>query len=543
MAYPILTSTHRLHAQAVDSALRSPGRLACDRAAELLAGPSDGAEHVWRCEIENTLEPATDGDMHIQRLDSFRLDLRTSRIPSSMGCRAAVLLPALEHTVTLDLSKILSASFSNASTVITVLPLTECLKFAGITDGRLFAKNVRQSLGSNNKVNRELKRTIHSERVRDFMFLHNGVTAICDSITLNPDRTKLTLKGVSVVNGCQSLNTIYTYSERVRAPEAKDAHILFRFNEIKDRGFGDRISINTNSQSAVKQHDLRSNDRVMVGLKRAFETRYPNGAFLTKRGFYYAGGLPAVLKELLPLLDPGALTVNGKTLGENVATAPCHDPDVIRPLALPLAPEGGTVILFGNLCSDGAVLKQSAASEHLLAHRGRAVVFEDHEEMARRIDDPGLPIDETSVLVLKNAGPKGAPGMPEWGAAPIPARLLKAGVKDMVRISDARMSGTSYGTVILHVAPESAVGGPLALVHDGDLIELDVPHRRLTLQVDDAELGRRRAAWTPARDTVTGGYLRLFRDHVLQANEGVDFDFLRGMRPVRDEDTTRASRL
>jgi dihydroxy-acid dehydratase len=250
-----------------------------------------------------------------------------------------------------------------------------------------------------------------------------------------------------------------------------------------------------------------------------------------------------VLKELLPLLHAEAPTVNGKTLRDNVGTAPCHNPDVIRSLALPLAPEGGTVILHGNLCPDGAVLKQSAASPHLLVHRGRAVVFDDHEEIARRIDDPALAIDETSVLVLKNAGPKGAPGMPEWGAAPIPARLLKAGVKDMVRISDARMSGTSYGTVILHVAPESAIGGPLALVENGDIIELDVPNRRLALQVSDEELARRRAAWTPRPPVATSGYTKLFLDHVLQANEGVDFDFLKGARPVRDEDAARASRL
>jgi len=268
----------------------------------------------------------------------------------------------------------------------------------------------------------------------------------------------------------------------------------------------------------------------------------PSGKYLME-DFYYAGGLPAVLRELLPLLHADALTVNGKTLGETVAAAPCHNPDVIRPLALPLAAEGGTVILFGNLCPDGAVLKQSAASAHLLVHRGRAVVFDDHEEMARRIDDPAIPLDENSVLVLQNAGPKGGPGMPEWGAAPIPSRLLKAGVKDMVRISDARMSGTSYGTVILHVAPESAVGGPLALVRDGDVIELDVPNRRLTLQVEDTELARRRAAWTPRPDTGQSGYLRLFLDHVLQANEGVDFDFLRGMRPVRHEDSARSTRL
>ena len=268
----------------------------------------------------------------------------------------------------------------------------------------------------------------------------------------------------------------------------------------------------------------------------------PSGKYLME-DFYYAGGLPAVLRELLPLLHADALTVNGKTLGENVGEAPCHNPDVIRPLSLPLASEGGTVVLFGNLCPGGAVLKQSAASQHLLTHRGRAVVFDDYEEIAQRIDDPSIPLEETSVLVLKNAGPKGGPGMPEWGAAPIPARLLKAGVKDMVRISDARMSGTSYGTVILHVAPESAIGGPLALVENGDLIELDVPNRRLTLHVSDEELARRRAAWTPRPPAATSGYTRMFLDHVLQADEGVDFDFLRGARPVVDADTAGSTRL
>jgi dihydroxy-acid dehydratase len=268
----------------------------------------------------------------------------------------------------------------------------------------------------------------------------------------------------------------------------------------------------------------------------------PSGKYLME-DFFYAGGLPVVLKELLPLLHGDALTVNGKTLAENVRDARCWNEDVIRPLAMPLAREGGTVILFGNLCPDGAVLKQSAASAHLLSHRGRAVVFETHEDLARRIDDPALPIDETSVLVLKHAGPKGAPGMPEWGAAPIPARLLKQGVKDMVRISDARMSGTSYGTVVLHVAPESAVGGPLALVRNGDEIELDVPTRRLTLRVSDEELARRRAAWTPPPPHFTSGYGRLFLDHVLQANEGCDFDILRGRRPVRAEESEGPSRL
>jgi len=268
----------------------------------------------------------------------------------------------------------------------------------------------------------------------------------------------------------------------------------------------------------------------------------PSGKHLME-DFYYAGGVPAVLRELLPMLDGTARNVNGRSLAENVADAPCHDRDIIRPLSLPLQPEGGTVILFGNLCPGGAVLKQSAASAHLMVHRGRAVVFEDHRDLERRIDDPALPIDETTVLVLKQAGPKGGPGMPEWGAAPVPARLLKAGVKDMVRISDARMSGTSYGTVVLHVTPESAVGGPLALVQSGDEIELNVPERRLTLRVSDEEIARRRGAWSPRPDGVTSGYLRMFLDHVLQADEGVDFDFLRGRRPVTDEETAHGSRL
>jgi dihydroxy-acid dehydratase len=266
----------------------------------------------------------------------------------------------------------------------------------------------------------------------------------------------------------------------------------------------------------------------------------PSGKHLME-DFFYAGGLPVVLKELLPLLHGDALTVNGQTLAENVRGAVCYDEDVIRPLAMPLAQEGGTVILTGNLCPGGAVLKQSAASAHLLTHRGRAVVFEDHTDIHKRIDDPNVAIDETSILVLKNVGPRGAPGMPEWGAAPIPARLLKKGVKDMVRISDARMSGTSYGTVVLHVAPESAVGGPLALVQDGDEIELDVPNRKLTLRVSDEELAKRRAAWKPRAPHYERGYGRLFLDHVLQANEGCDFDFLRGKTPVRAEDTAGPS--
>ncbi|HET8578556.1 MAG TPA: IlvD/Edd family dehydratase [Methylomirabilota bacterium] len=266
----------------------------------------------------------------------------------------------------------------------------------------------------------------------------------------------------------------------------------------------------------------------------------PSGKHLME-DFFYAGGLPVVMKELLPLLHRDALTVTGKSVEANVRDAKNYDEDVIRPLTMPISSEGGTVILMGNLCPSGAVLKQSAASPHLMTHRGRAVVFEDHNDLHARIDDPDLPVDETSVLVLKRVGPKGAPGMPEWGAAPIPQKLLKKSVKDMVRISDARMSGTSYGTVVLHVSPEAEAGGPLALVKDGDEIELDVANRRLTLRVSDEELARRRAAWKPRPPHFTRGYGKLFLDHVLQAHEGVDFDFLRGKTPVRAEDTAGPS--
>jgi dihydroxy-acid dehydratase len=284
---------------------------------------------------------------------------------------------------------------------------------------------------------------------------------------------------------------------------------------------------------------LRRFDELSRGTPFLLNLR-PSGKYLME-DFFYAGGLPVVLKELLPLLHAEAPTVNGRSLADNVRDARCWNDDVVRPLGVPLAPEGGLAILTGNLCPDGAVIKVSAASPQLLTHRGRAVVFEDHADLHARIDAPSLKIDETSVLVLKHVGPKGAPGMPEWGAAPVPARLLQRGVKDMVRISDARMSGTSYGTVVLHVAPESAVGGPLALVRDGDEIELDVPRRTLTLRVGDEELARRKAAWTPRPPHFSRGYGRLFLDHVLQANEGCDFDYLRGKTPVRFEDSAGPS--
>ncbi len=252
----------------------------------------------------------------------------------------------------------------------------------------------------------------------------------------------------------------------------------------------------------------------------------PSGRYLME-DFSYAGGLPAVMKEILPLLHSKALTATGKTVRENLVSAACFNPDVIKPLNQPLGAEGGTAILRGNLAPAGAVIKQSAISPHFARHRGRAVVFENNLDLLNRIDDPKLKVDESSVLVLKNAGPKGAPGMPEWGHLPIPAKLLKAGVRDLVRLSDARISGTSYGTMVVHIAPESAVGGPLAAVSNGDWIELDVAGRRLELCVPKAEIRRRLKSWQAPKPHYIRGYGRMFLDHILQAHEGCDFDFLR----------------
>ena len=255
----------------------------------------------------------------------------------------------------------------------------------------------------------------------------------------------------------------------------------------------------------------------------------PSGKYLME-DFYYAGGLPAVHKELAEagLIHKDAMTANGHTLWENVKDAVCWNRDVIFPLAKPFKEQGGIAVLRGNLAPRGAILKPSAATESLMRHRGRAVVFEDIDDYKARIDDPDLTVDETCVLVLKGCGPKGYPGFPETGNMGLPAKLLKQGVSDMVRISDARMSGTAFGTVVLHTAPEAADGGPLALVEDGDEIELDVPARRLVLHVPDDELERRRAAWQPPQPHSERGYLKLYLDHVMQADTGADLDVLVG---------------
>jgi len=257
----------------------------------------------------------------------------------------------------------------------------------------------------------------------------------------------------------------------------------------------------------------------------------PSGKYLME-DFYYAGGLPALLNAISPQLDLSCLTVTGKTLGENVAGAKIYNTDVIRTLGNPVLESGGLAILHGNLAPDGAVIKSSAAEPRLLKHTGRAIVFDSYDEMNARIDNPALDVDASSVLVLRNAGPKGAPGMPEWGNLPIPQKLLRAGIRYMVRISDARMSGTSYGACVLHVAPESFVGGPLALLEDGDIVELNVPERQLNMRVNDDELGRRRAAWKPKEGIYPRGYGRLYMQHIKQADQGCDFDFLEGTAPI-----------
>jgi dihydroxy-acid dehydratase len=250
--------------------------------------------------------------------------------------------------------------------------------------------------------------------------------------------------------------------------------------------------------------------------------------------FFYAGGLRALLADITDLLSMDERTVNGMTLGENVAGAEVFNREVILPREQALVAGSSLAVLRGNLAPDGAVIKPAAAEARLLKHTGRAVVFADYNDMAARIDDPALDVTADSVLVLQNAGPLGAPGMPEWGQLPIPKKLLAQGIRDMVRISDARMSGTSYGACVLHVAPESFAGGPLALVRDGDLIELDVEARKLELKVSDAELATRRAAWKKPAPRFERGYGVLYQQHITQADQGCDFDFLEGTAPTAE---------
>ncbi len=294
------------------------------------------------------------------------------------------------------------------------------------------------------------------------------------------------------------------------------------------------MAIGGSTNAIIHLVALAGRTGISLGLKRFDEISErtpvianirPSGQYLME-DFYYAGGLRALLQEIRELLDLDCLTVSGETLGANIRSARVCNAEVIRPLRNPISPMGGTVILYGNMAPNGAVIKPAAAEPNLLRHTGRAVVFQDYADLAARIDDEASPADETSVLVLKNAGPVGGPGMPEWGMLPIPKKLLRKGIRDMVRISDARMSGTAYGACVLHVSPEAYIGGPLALVRDGDLIELDVANRRLQLQVSGPELEKRRAEWTAPPRRYARGFGALYSAHVTQADQGCDFDFL-----------------
>jgi dihydroxyacid dehydratase/phosphogluconate dehydratase len=262
---------------------------------------------------------------------------------------------------------------------------------------------------------------------------------------------------------------------------------------------------------------------------------FPSGDRLME-DFHVAGGVPALMNRIRDHLSLTELTLTGRSVGENIAGREVLDDEVIRPLTNPVSTGSALAVLRGNLAPEGAVIKASAATPKFLRHRGRALVFDSQPKMLAAMADLDLDVDENSVLVLRNAGPVGAPGMPEWGGLPIPKKLLQRGVRDMLRLSDARMSGTHYGSCVLHISPESAVGGPLALLRSGDMIEIDVDARRLQMQVDDVELAHRRAAWTAIAAPAARGYARLYRQHVTQAHEGCDFDFLQGSAATPEPD-------
>ena len=265
--------------------------------------------------------------------------------------------------------------------------------------------------------------------------------------------------------------------------------------------------------------ELSKNTPFLLNLK-------PSGQYLME-DFYYAGGVPALMGRIESILDLDNITVTGRTLGENIAGHLVHNEDIIRPMSNPLDPEGGLAVLYGNIAPTGAVIKPTAASPDLMVHKGKAIVFEDHDDLGNRIDDPELEVSPDDILVMKNSGPIGGPGIPEWGFLPIPKKILATGVRDMVRLSDARMSGTAFGTVVVHVTPESAGGGPLSAIRDGDMIELDVPNRKLNLLVTDEELAERLNAHKNRAPDFKRGYKWLHAQHILQADKGCDFDFLR----------------
>jgi dihydroxy-acid dehydratase len=311
-------------------------------------------------------------------------------------------------------------------------------------------------------------------------------------------------------------------------------------SEAFDNGITTAIALGGSTNSVVHLIAMAGRAGISIDLGRFDEISRktpllanirPSGAYLME-DFFYAGGLPALLARLSGHLNLACRTVSGHSLGEVISGAQSYNDEVIRTLDNPFKPDGGLAILRGNLAPDGAVIKHSAMEPRLFNHTGPAVVFADFNDMAARIDDPDLPVTADSVLVLKHAGPIGGPGMPEWGQLPIPRKLLAQGVRDMVRISDGRMSGTSYGACVLHVAPESFIGGPLALVENGDLITLDVPGRQINLDVDPAVLAQRRGAWTPPEPHYVRGFGLLHSRSVSQANRGCDYDFLEGAARV-----------
>ncbi len=349
----------------------------------------------------------------------------------------------------------------------------------------------------------------------------------------------LTLPGMASIPAVDSRKKVFAHLSGNRIVEMVKEDL--KLSKVLNRkAFENAIKINSavGGSTNLMVHLLAIAGRIGVDLKlEDFDTLgsdmpllvnlMPSGKYLME-DFFYAGGLPVVIHELMEQLHGEALTVNGKTLKENYTSAPCYNRDVIATPEQPFKERAGIAVLKGNLCEKGAVIKPSAATANLMQHKGRAVVFESIEDYHARIDDPELDIDENCIMVLKGVGPVGYPGMPEVGNMDLPEKLVRKGIKDMVRISDGRMSGTAYGTVVLHVSPESAAGGTLALVQNGDQIELDVADRKLNLLVSDEELQRRKRNWVAPEPVADRGYTRLYVQHVTQADLGCDFDFLKG---------------
>lgn len=349
----------------------------------------------------------------------------------------------------------------------------------------------------------------------------------------------LTLPGASAIPAADSRKKVMAHLSGNRIVEMVNENL--KMSDILTRkAFENAIRINSavGGSTNIVIHLIALAGRIGVDVTLADFDRLgsdmplllnlmPSGKYLME-DFYYAGGLPVIIDQLRKIIHSDALTINGKGIGENSAGAVCYNRDVIATLEKPLKEKAGIAVLKGNLCENGAVIKPSATSGKLLKHKGRAVVFENIEDYHARIDDPELDIDENCVMVLKGAGPVGYPGMPEVGNLELPEKLIKKGITDMVRISDARMSGTAYGTVVVHISPESSVGGTLALVKTGDLIELNVEGRSLALLVPEEELKKRRSSWKPQKPVVERGYSRMFIEHVEQADKGCDFDFLKG---------------